>query len=112
MLGGYLTDNYSWPWIFFVNVPIGIISAGIVAAFLTDSKHKVGSIKVDFIGIALLAVGLGALQYVLEEGNQKDWFQDSTIARFKRRRRGCLVARCWRGSCGPAITRPSSISAF
>ncbi len=80
MLGGYLTDNYSWPWIFYVNVPIGIISAGIVAAFLTDSKHKVASIKVDFIGIGLLAVGLGALQYVLEEGNQKDWFQDSTIA--------------------------------
>ena len=78
-LGGWITDNYSWPWIFFVNLPIGLFSAGIVAAFLSDSKHKVASIAVDWPGIILLAVGLGSLQYVLEEGNQKDWFQDSWI---------------------------------
>ncbi len=79
MLGGYLTDNYSWPWIFFVNVPIGLISAAIVIAFLTDSKHKVATVQVDIWGIVLLACGLGAFQYVLEEGNQKDWFADPAI---------------------------------
>lgn len=79
MLGGYLTDNFSWPWIFYVNIPIGLVSAAIVAAFLTDSKHRVATVKVDFAGIALLAAGLGSLQYVLEEGNQKDWFSDSSI---------------------------------
>jgi DHA2 family multidrug resistance protein len=78
-LGGWITDNYSWPWIFWINVPIGIISAAIVIGFLTDSKHKVASIKVDFPGIFLLAAGLGSLQYVLEEGNQKDWFEDPAI---------------------------------
>jgi DHA2 family multidrug resistance protein len=78
-LGGYLTDNYSWPWIFFVNVPIGLVAAAIVGTLLTDSKHRVASVKVDFLGIFLLAAGLGSLQYVLEEGNIKDWFDDQTI---------------------------------
>ena len=79
LLGGYLTDNYSWPWIFFVNVPIGVLSAAIVGTLLHDSRHKVATVKVDFLGILLLAFGLGSLQYVLEEGNIKDWFDDSTI---------------------------------
>ncbi len=78
-LGGWITDNYSWPWIFFVNLPIGMFSAVIVGMFLNDSKHHVASIKVDWPGIGLLATGLGSLQYVLEEGNQKDWFQDPWI---------------------------------
>ncbi|MBS2039928.1 multidrug efflux MFS transporter [bacterium] len=78
-LGGYLTDNYSWPWIFYVNVPIGIVSALIVGTLLGDSKHRMENIKVDFPGILLLALGLGSLQYVLEEGNIKDWFTDPSI---------------------------------
>jgi DHA2 family multidrug resistance protein len=78
-LGGWITDNYSWPWIFFVNIPIGLFSASVVLAFLSDSRHRVSTIKVDWLGIGLLAVGLGSLQYVLEEGNQKDWFEDPTI---------------------------------
>ena len=78
-VGGWITDNYSWPWIFFVNLPIGLFSAAIVGAFLSESKHKVASIAGDWPGIILLAVGLGSLQYVLEEGNQKDWFEDPWI---------------------------------
>lgn len=81
-LGGWITDNYSWPWIFFVNLPIGIFSASVVGGFLSDSKHNIASIRVDWTGIALLAVGLGSLQYVLEEGNQNDWFQDAMILRL------------------------------
>lgn len=81
VLGGYITDNYSWPWIFYVNVPIGVFAAVVVSGFLTDSpmQNRSGPVKVDFAGIALLAVGLGCMQYVLEEGNRKDWFDDHHI---------------------------------
>jgi DHA2 family multidrug resistance protein len=81
MAGGYITDNYSWPWIFFVNLPVGAVAAFFVAAFLKDPpgmKHQ-GPVKVDFLGIALLAIGLGSVQYVLEEGSRKDWFDDERI---------------------------------
>src|SRR4051794_9918625 len=49
-LGGWITDNYSWPWIFFVNIPIGLFSAGIVFAFLSDSKHRVATVSIDWLG--------------------------------------------------------------
>ncbi|MBN9415224.1 MAG: DHA2 family efflux MFS transporter permease subunit [Candidatus Eremiobacteraeota bacterium] len=81
MAGGYITDNYSWPWIFFVNLPVGAVAAFFIAAFLKDppgQKHQ-GPVKVDFLGISLLAVGLGCVQYVLEEGSRKDWFDDERI---------------------------------
>jgi MFS transporter, DHA2 family, multidrug resistance protein len=78
-LGGWITDNYSWPWVFYVNIPIGLISAFIVAGFLSDAKYHMPTLKVDWPGIGLLAVGLGSLQYVLEEGNENDWFEDRTI---------------------------------
>lgn len=78
-LGGWITDNYNWPWIFFVNIPIGLISATIVYSFLEDAPYQMRSSKVDWWGIGLLATGLGSLQYVLEEGNQDDWFQSPTI---------------------------------
>jgi DHA2 family multidrug resistance protein len=78
-LGGWITDNYSWPFIFFVNLPIGLFSAIIVAAFLSDAKYRVPTQKIDWGGIGLLTIGLGSLQYVLEEGNENDWFEDPTI---------------------------------
>jgi DHA2 family multidrug resistance protein len=81
-LGGWITDNYSWPWIFFVNLPIGLIALFIVTSFLEDAKHRVETTSVDWWGIGLLAVGLGSLQYVLEEGNTDDWFESATILRL------------------------------
>lgn len=81
-VGGWITDNYSWPWVFFVNLPIGAVSVAIVATCLSDAKYKMATLKVDWPGIGLLAVGLGSLQYVLEEGNENDWFQDPTIMRL------------------------------
>lgn len=78
-LGGWLTDNYSWPWVFFVNLPVGMISLLIVTNFLQDSKHQVATAQVDWWGVGLLTAGLGSLQYVLEEGQQDDWFESSTI---------------------------------
>ena len=81
-LGGWITDNYSWPWVFFVNIPIGIISFFTVTSFLQDSKFSVDAGKVDWWGIGFLAVGLSSLQYVLEEGNREDWFASTLIIRL------------------------------
>ena len=78
-LGGWITDNYSWPWIFYVNIPIGIVAAFLTFSYIRDSQHarEIGS--VDWLGIALLVVGIGALQVVLERGESEDWFSKTYI---------------------------------
>lgn len=81
-LGGYITDNYNWPWVFFVNIPIGLVSLFLVATFLHDSPTAAKAGPIDLPGIALLTVGLGSLQYVLEEGKRYDWFEDPWILRL------------------------------
>ena len=80
-LGGYITDALTWNWCFFINIPIGIISASIVFFLLHDTQNAKNDTPVDWTGIALLVVGLGALQYVLEEGQQDDWFGSQLIVR-------------------------------
>lgn len=83
MLGGYITDNYNWPWVFFINVPIGLVSAFLVITFLHDPPgHKSAGGSIDWAGIGLLAVGLGSLQYVLQEGKRDDWFDSAGIVRL------------------------------
>ncbi len=81
-LGGWITTNYSWPYIFYINIPIGIIAAILVFQFVRSPKYgggkKSGS-EVDYLGIALLAIFVGSLQYVLERGHEDDWFQSGTI---------------------------------
>lgn len=79
-LGGYITDHASWHWCFFINLPIGIASAFLVVTFLHDPPNRArlrGG--VDWLGIGLLIVGVGCLQYVLEEGNSKDWFNSRLL---------------------------------
>ncbi|MGI4791647.1 MAG: DHA2 family efflux MFS transporter permease subunit [Janthinobacterium lividum] len=78
-LGGYITDNYTWNWCFLINVPIGIMAVFFVITFLHDTEAPSKSGTVDWLGIGLLAVGLGGMQYVLEEGERNDWFQSSFI---------------------------------
>ncbi|MEO7042874.1 MAG: DHA2 family efflux MFS transporter permease subunit [Gemmatimonadaceae bacterium] len=95
-LGGWITDNYSWNWCFFINIPIGIVSAFLVTTFLHDppgSKGREGGI--DFLGIILLMVGVGSLQYVLEEGNRNDWFSDPFILRLAILSGGCIATMLW-----------------
>ncbi len=78
-LGGYLTDNFSWHWIFFINIPIGLISAYLSWNFV---KNRVGAVKpkkIDWSGIAFLILAIGCLQYVLEEGSAQDWFESKEI---------------------------------
>lgn len=80
LLGGWITDNWSWHWIFYINVPIGIISIFLAAMFITDPPYMKGeSMKVDYWGLGLLAVGLGALQIVLDKGQQDNWFDATYI---------------------------------
>jgi DHA2 family multidrug resistance protein len=78
-VGGWITDNYNWHWIFLINLPIGIIAYFLVSGFLEDSEYSMETGKIDWLGLALLVVGLGCLQYGLEEGNSKLWFQDPGI---------------------------------
>ena len=79
-LGGWITDNYTWSWCFFINVPIGIVSALLVTTFLQDPpEQQRRTVPADWLGIGLLIAGVGSLQYVLEEGNQHDWFADDLI---------------------------------
>jgi DHA2 family multidrug resistance protein len=73
-LGGFITDNYSWPWIFLINVPIGAVAAILTWRFMPDSAAAGVKRKADFVGIGFLAIGLGCLQTVLERGQRDDWF--------------------------------------
>jgi DHA2 family multidrug resistance protein len=78
-LGGFLTDNYSWHWIFFINVPIGLTAAYLSWAFVQDQKGARKPKKIDWTGIILLIIAVGSLQYVLEEGAGEDWFESREI---------------------------------
>src|ERR1700676_2957101 len=80
VLGGWLTDSYSWRWVFYINVPIGIASIVMTRVFVFDPHYiRRGSSKVDYWGIGMLAVGIGTLQMVLDKGQEKDWFGTSWI---------------------------------
>ncbi|MGH7632776.1 MAG: DHA2 family efflux MFS transporter permease subunit, partial [Gemmatimonadaceae bacterium] len=78
-LGGWLTDNYGWPWIFFINVPIGIVAAIMIAGYVKDPAHQKRPHSIDYMGIALLIASVSAVQYVLEHGERDDWFASGFI---------------------------------
>jgi MFS transporter, DHA2 family, multidrug resistance protein len=95
-LGGWITDNYTWNWCFFINVPIGIAATFLVGNYLHDPPNvEKTRTPVDWTGIGLLTVGVGGLQYVLEEGNAKDWFDDALILRLTIMSVAALVAMVW-----------------
>lgn len=78
-LGGWITDHYSWPWIFYINIPLGIIAAILTITYIKNSTLHVKPPKTDWLGIVLLIVGIGALQIVLERGEREDWFESRYI---------------------------------
>jgi DHA2 family multidrug resistance protein len=79
-LGGWITDNLNWRWIFYINIPIGIIAVAMATYFIFDPAYlKRRKMSIDYWGLALLTIGLGALQVVLDKGQQEDWFNSSLI---------------------------------
>ncbi|MEO6135931.1 MAG: DHA2 family efflux MFS transporter permease subunit [Ginsengibacter sp.] len=80
-LGGYIIDHFSWPYIFYINIPIGIMATLLTLQFVRSPKfkNKTATRHIDFLGIILLAIAVGSLQYVLEKGHDDDWFNDNVI---------------------------------
>src|SRR5689334_17036754 len=80
-LGGYITDHFQWPYIFYINIPLGVIATLLTLQFVRSPRYteKSAAKDVDWLGIALLALFVGSLQYVLEKGQEEDWFNNSLI---------------------------------
>jgi len=83
-LGGWITDNYTWRWIFLINIPVGILSLALTAAMIFDPPHLIrktlaNGLKLDYIGIGLLSIGLASLEILLDEGQRNDWFGSNMI---------------------------------
>jgi DHA2 family multidrug resistance protein len=83
-LGGLITDNFSWRWIFFMNVPVGMLALFLVKRLVTDPEHSKarGLLSIDYIGLTLVMLGIGALQVVLDKGQEEDWFDSHFILYF------------------------------
>ena len=87
-LGGYITDHYSWHWIFFINVPVGMLSLFLTSVMVEDPPHVLEAKKqtrgkpIDFMGFGLIALGLGSLEVVLDKGQEEDWFNSPFIITF------------------------------
>jgi DHA2 family multidrug resistance protein len=89
-LGGYITDNFDWRWIFFINVPVAIVSLFLTNRIVEDPPHIVKEVKemqkkglnLDFFGFSLLALGFGSLEFVLDKGQEDDWFGSRIITTF------------------------------
>ena len=79
IVGGWITDNYSWPWIFYINVPVGIFSVLVTAFILRGRETALSKPPIDILGIFLLIVGVGCLQIMLDQGHDLDWFNSNII---------------------------------
>ena len=97
-LGGYLVDHFSWPYIFYINIPIGIIATFLTILFVRSPKYgeKLSANQVDWWGIVFLASFIGSLQFVLEHGQQDDWFEDHMIVILSVVSLFGLIAFIWR----------------
>ncbi|MBY0491007.1 MAG: DHA2 family efflux MFS transporter permease subunit [Gemmatimonadaceae bacterium] len=78
-LGGFIVDAYAWPWIFYINVPMGIIAGYMVWTYVRDAAHQVRAQSVDVLGIVLLTLAVGSLQWMLERGERFDWFESRFV---------------------------------
>src|SRR5499425_501927 len=86
-LGGWITDNYSWRWIFYINVPVGLLSLGLTYFLVSDPPYmkriKLNEgFRIDYIGLGLISLGLGSLQIILDKGQREDWFDSNFIRLF------------------------------
>jgi len=96
-LGGYITDHFNWRWIFYINVPVGILSLFLTNRMVEDppylvrAKERARKTPIDYMGLGLVGIGLGALQVVLDKGQEDDWFGSSFIVRFAILAAICLI---------------------
>src|SRR5438477_3417573 len=89
-LGGWISDTYSWHWVFLINVPMGLLSLLLVGSLVSEpsgaeqerARLLKDGLRVDYVGFVLVAIGLGALEFVLDEGQRKDWFGSDLILSF------------------------------
>jgi len=99
-LGGWITDTYSWHWVFLINVPMGIISLFLVGMLVNEpsgaeqerQRLLSAGLRVDYVGFILVAIGLGSLEFVLDEGQRNDWFGSTLILSFALTATFCLAA--------------------
>ncbi|HEX4067599.1 MAG TPA: DHA2 family efflux MFS transporter permease subunit [Acidobacteriaceae bacterium] len=91
-LGGWITDNFNWHWIFFINLPVGLLSLFLTQRMVEDppylKEEQKTSGRVDFMGLGLISLGVGCLEFVLDKGQEKDWFSDKNILAF------AVIAAC------------------
>lgn len=95
MLGGWITDNYSWRWIFFIKLPVALLALYLTYALVREKsagRVKNGGIRVDYIGISMLALGVGSLQVVLDKGQEDDWFGSHLITTLAITATVCLIS--------------------
>ena len=95
VLGGYIVDNLTWQWIFYVNIPIGMLAAILSYIYLRPTKASTDNRRIDWFGIGLLAVGIGSLQVVLERGETADWFAATYITALSIIAALCLIILVW-----------------
>ncbi|HEX8989868.1 MAG TPA: DHA2 family efflux MFS transporter permease subunit [Rhodocyclaceae bacterium] len=79
ILGGWITDNLNWPWIFYINLPVGLLSAFLTWQLLSTRETPTAQAPIDAVGLALLVIGIGALQVMLDKGNDLDWFASDQV---------------------------------
>jgi DHA2 family multidrug resistance protein len=94
-VGGYITDAYGWPWIFYINIPFGMLALAMTMTFIRDSRHQIKVATVDYIGLLLLALGIGTLQTMLERGERLDWFQSKQVIALALISGASLVSFVW-----------------
>src|SRR5207249_10793607 len=78
-LGGDITDAFGWPWIFYINIPIGMLALALSLSFIQNSRFQVKADRIDYFGLVLLAAGIGTLQTMLERGERLDWFDSREV---------------------------------
>ena len=100
-LGGWITDNFNWHWIFFINIPVGMLSLWLSNRMVEDPPHlklrreQAKHLKVDFMGLGLISLGVGCLEFTLDKGQEKDWFGDPMIRTFAILAAATLIFFAW-----------------